>query len=87
MRKFIVFRGGNNYPRKNNEIMVGTANTLPYEMIKKYPEIVNKSLVLSKDGKIKEADVVYLMFVIDFFGYDIKETFNSSDGMSVFAIL
>ena len=86
MRKFIVFRG-NYYPKNCKDLMVGTANTLPYEMIKKYPEIITKCLVLSKEGKIKEADVVYLMFVIDFSGYDIKETFNSSDGMSVFAIL
>lgn len=86
MKKFIVFRG-NSFPKKSEDLMVGTANTLPYDMIKKYPEIVNKHLVLSKEGKIKEADVAYLMFVIDFFGYDIKETFNSSDGTSVFAIL
>lgn len=86
MRKFIIFRG-NGFPKNSKDLMVGTANTLPYDLIKKYPDIINNKLVLSKDGKIKEADVVYLMFVLDFSGYEIKETFNSSDGTSVFAVL
>jgi hypothetical protein len=86
MRKFIIFKG-KNFPKNCKDLMVGTANTLPYDLIKKYPEIVNKKLVITREGEVKEVDVVYLMFVLDFIGYDIKETFNSTDGMSVFAVL
>ena len=85
MRKFIVLIG-DDFPRGKN-IIKGTLNTVPDILIKKYPESVRKTLTLNNEGKVKEIDIVNLLFVLDFTGYEIKETFNSIDGTSVFAVV
>ena len=85
MRKFIVLIG-NDFPRGKN-IIRGTLNAVPPELIKKYPESIGKTLTLNNEGKVKEIDIVNLLFVLDFTGYEIKETFNSTDGTSVFAVV
>lgn len=77
---------GNDFPRGKN-IIKGTLNAVPPELIKKYPESVRKTLTLNNEGKVKEIDIVNLLFVFDFTGYEIKETFNSIDGTSVFAVV
>ena len=86
MKKFIVLRGERKGPLEK-DTMVGTLNMVPTALIEKYPDVINKVRCIDSEGKIKEIEVVFLYFVIDFSTYQVKETFNSTDSMSVFAVL
>lgn len=89
MYKFIVLRGSNDemdYPQTKN-IYIIQASSLPAELIEKYPDVLFSSPVLNESGDISEINICYMLLTTDYVGTGIRETFNSKDGKSVFAVI
>lgn len=86
MRKFIVLRGEEEFPL-TKEMTIVQVSRMPEILVEKYPDTVFTIPVLRETGRLGNEDVCYLLERSDFGDTKILETFNSSDGTKIFAIV
>lgn len=86
MRKFIVLRGEDEFPL-TKQMTIIQVSEMPDVLVEKYPDSVFTIPVLRETGRLGNENVCYLLERSDFGDTKIIETFNSSDGTIVFAIV
>ena len=86
MRKFIVLRGEEEFPL-TKEMAIIQVSKMPEILVEKYLDTVFTIPVLRETGRLGNEDVCYLLERSDFGDTKILETFNSSDGTNIFAIV